>query len=193
MVKSQLPEAIALPSGAKATHATSFVCPRNSRTWRPVARSQSRTTLSLPPETIVLPSGEKATALIPSPWRKRAVPQRAMAPGGSGSPWRSVRGFGAGGGSANAGCPTRPVRSTASRSPRVTPAIGSPLAARESGACGREVVSRAVVAGGQRPARSLRDLRLRVARLDPLQPLAVRLALRLQLDRLLHRLGGPVL
>ena len=60
---------------------------------RPVAASHSRTPLAGTSTVATkLPSGEKATASRPPPKYRRRVPRRAIAPGGSGSPWRSRRG-----------------------------------------------------------------------------------------------------
>src|SRR5207302_1339956 len=98
--------ATVLPPGPKATASTSPLCPRSRRRSRPLAASHRQAVPSRPAVATTLPPGANARDVTAPPWRQRAVPIRARAPAGSGSPVRSRRGFAGVGSAAPAGPPS---------------------------------------------------------------------------------------
>src|SRR5262249_35682395 len=94
--RTESPEAVTSstrPSVARPTcKATMGCCPiRAGGNSRREVTSQRRTAPPPVPENRERPSGAKARAVTGLSWGRRVAPKRARAPGGSGSPYRSVR------------------------------------------------------------------------------------------------------
>src|SRR5262245_27273392 len=95
---------------------------RTSRATFPEATSHHVTLLSRPALTRVLPSGAKQAALIEASPRSGAVPRRATAPAGRGSPRRSF--FTVSCAASGSAASTRTARQSDGRGDMATPPAG---------------------------------------------------------------------